>query len=212
MKLEPWRNEAMQKQFDEADDPYRKYAELRKQHGASAGFYIDAADYFMEKGEKARALRVLSNVSELRPDDAAVLRIHAHRAAQYGALDLAIVLFEVVRDLRPEEPQSHRDLALLLARKGEYARAIELLEDVVLGDWNDRFPEIELIALGELNDVIADCQRQTGEHDSSEAFLSFESFNEPDSIYRLDLVSGERSLWARPSKSNSSMRVLASSR
>ncbi len=37
------------------------------------------------------------------------------------------------------------------------------------------------------------------EHDRSEAFLSFESFNEPDSIYRIDLETGSRSLWARPS-------------
>ena len=36
------------------------------------------------------------------------------------------------------------------------------------------------------------------EPDSTEAFLSFESFNEPDSIYRVDLASGERALWARP--------------
>ena len=36
------------------------------------------------------------------------------------------------------------------------------------------------------------------EHDSKQAFLSFESFNEPDSIYRIDLESRERSLWARP--------------
>ena len=36
------------------------------------------------------------------------------------------------------------------------------------------------------------------EHDSKEAFLSFESFNEPDSIYRVDLATGARELWARP--------------
>ncbi len=36
------------------------------------------------------------------------------------------------------------------------------------------------------------------EHDSAVAFLAFESFNEPDSIYRVDLKSGERALWARP--------------
>ncbi|MEM7349399.1 MAG: prolyl oligopeptidase family serine peptidase [Acidobacteriota bacterium] len=32
----------------------------------------------------------------------------------------------------------------------------------------------------------------------SEAFLRFESFNEPRSIYRVDLATGDRSLWARP--------------
>ena len=36
------------------------------------------------------------------------------------------------------------------------------------------------------------------EHDSKQAFLSFESFNQPDSIYRVDLEAGKRSLWARP--------------
>lgn len=33
---------------------------------------------------------------------------------------------------------------------------------------------------------------------STEAFLSFQSYNEPPSIYRVDLAKGERSLWARP--------------
>ncbi len=40
--------------------------------------------------------------------------------------------------------------------------------------------------------------RLATEHDSKQAFLSFESFNEPDSIYRIDLATGKRSLWARP--------------
>ena len=40
--------------------------------------------------------------------------------------------------------------------------------------------------------------RLASEHDSTEAFLSYESFNEPDSIYRIDLLKGTRSLWARP--------------
>ncbi|MEL7473001.1 MAG: prolyl oligopeptidase family serine peptidase [Planctomycetota bacterium] len=34
--------------------------------------------------------------------------------------------------------------------------------------------------------------------DRTEAFLSFSSFNEPRSIYRVDLASNERTLWARP--------------
>jgi prolyl oligopeptidase len=34
--------------------------------------------------------------------------------------------------------------------------------------------------------------------DRTEAFLTFTSFNEPSSIYHIDLKSGERTLWARP--------------
>jgi Ca-activated chloride channel family protein len=55
--------------------------------------------------------------------------------------------------LRPEEPQSYRDLALVLGREKHYQRAIELLYRVVLTRW-DRFPEIELTALTELNNLI----------------------------------------------------------
>ncbi len=34
--------------------------------------------------------------------------------------------------------------------------------------------------------------------DRTDAFVSFQSFNEPRSIYRVDLVAGTRELWARP--------------
>jgi hypothetical protein len=86
-------------------------------------------------------------------------------------LDLAASMFEEVRNLRPEEPQSHRDLALVLARRAEsavdrkhaladYSRAIDLLYHVVMNRW-DRFAEIEVIALMELNRIIPKA-RQAG--------------------------------------------------
>lgn len=36
------------------------------------------------------------------------------------------------------------------------------------------------------------------EDDRTEAFMSYSSYNEPRSIYRVDLASGERTLWERP--------------
>ena len=75
--------------------------------------------------------------------------------------------FEQVLDLRPDEPQSYRDLALTLARRAEeaakrapdairqdYARAIDLFVRVILTRWDNRFPEIEVIALEEVNRII----------------------------------------------------------
>lgn len=50
---------------------------------------------------------------------------------------------------------------------------------------------IELPGLGSARIITQD--------DRSEAFLGFTSFNEPSSIYRIDLRSGARGLWARPS-------------
>jgi len=78
------------------------------------------------------------------------------------------MLFEEALRMRPEEPQSWRDLALVLARRADllrtrssnqqeikelYARAVELLYHVVLNKW-DRFEQIELIALMELNTLL----------------------------------------------------------
>ena len=62
-------------------------------------------------------MRILSNIAELNLDDAALLRILAYRLLQIGQVDLACDLFEQVSRLRPEEPQSFRDLALALAQR-----------------------------------------------------------------------------------------------
>ena len=55
-------------------------------------------------------------------EDATLLRVLGYRLLQIGQLDLAVQTFEQVLDLRPEEPQSYRDLALALARRAEMAR------------------------------------------------------------------------------------------
>jgi tetratricopeptide (TPR) repeat protein len=129
------------------------YLEQRRQFGGSPAFFLDCADYFFGLKEPELGLQVLSNVAEMELENAALLRILAHRLAQLDRLELSTALFEEVLRLRPEEPQSYRDLALVLARQERYGRAMELLRRVVLDQW-DRFEEIELIALMELNNLI----------------------------------------------------------
>jgi hypothetical protein len=176
-------------------DLFAVYMKNRAQNGTSPGFFLDCADFFREQGASALALQVLSNIAELELEDAALLRVLGHRLLQIGQLDLAVLTFEQVRELRPEEPQSYRDLALALTRRAEetgkrladeqipkgymhpkvklwngepyvfdatvpadpradYARAIDLLAHVVMGRWDARFPEIEVIALEEVNHII----------------------------------------------------------
>ena len=55
---------------------------------------------------------------ELELKDARLMRIVAHTLQQQGQLNAAIDIFSKVRDARPEEPQSHRDLALALEARG----------------------------------------------------------------------------------------------
>jgi Ca-activated chloride channel homolog len=142
------------------------YRELRHNYGSSPAFFLDCADFFLREGDRATALRILSNIAELELENPALLRILAHRLEQMDLLDLAASLFEEVLAMRPEEPQSHRDLALVLSRRAgntgkeaqgnvqaDYRRAVDLLNHVVMNQW-DRFDEIELIALTELNNII----------------------------------------------------------
>jgi hypothetical protein len=100
-----------------AGDAYRRYLAERDTYGTSPAFYLDCADYLIEHGQRDLGIRVLTSVAELRLEDARLLRVLAHRLAQADELDIAIELFDRVRRLRPEEPQSYRDLALALDRR-----------------------------------------------------------------------------------------------
>lgn len=134
---------------------YSTYLKQKVEHGNSPAFYIDVSDYFISLGKKQEALRVLSNVVEIELMNYKFMRILAHRLLQLGYVDYSIALFRKVLEIRPEEPQSYRDLALALERKGEYNEAIALLYHIVENPWDGRFPEIELIALEELNSIAA---------------------------------------------------------
>jgi Ca-activated chloride channel homolog len=148
------------------------YMKNRARFGTSPAFFLDCADFFREAGDAGMALQVLSNIAELQLEEASLLRVLGHRLLRIGQVDLAVQTFEQVLELRPEEPQSNRDLALALARRAEfactapesiaiteairrdYSRAIDLLAQVVMRRWDDRFPQIEVIALEEVNHII----------------------------------------------------------
>ncbi|MCB9749126.1 MAG: DUF2135 domain-containing protein [Myxococcales bacterium] len=143
-----------------AEDPYAAYLAARPEFAASPAFFLDCGDFLLSQGARELGLRVLSNLLELGLDDPALMRMYAWRLSQAGELDAAARVLERVLHEREDEPQSHRDLALVLGdrwqRDGDPAdatRAMELLYEVVLRQW-ERFPEIELIALMELNRLI----------------------------------------------------------
>lgn len=136
-------------------DRYGAYLDLRKDWEHQPGFFLDVADQLRQDGSERLALRVLSNLAELRLEDAALFRVLGHRLMQVHRPALAMWVFAKVQRWRPEEPQSTRDLALACAEGGEPQRAAELLWEVVKGNWDARFRDVNLIALGELNALLA---------------------------------------------------------
>lgn len=138
-----------------SDTIYAVYLDEKPSYLNSSAFYLDAADMLLEKKQRGLALRVLSNLAEMDLENRQILRILGYRLMQAAAPELAIPVFEKVQRLAEEEPQSFRDLGLAYAAAGQNQKAIEQLYEVVLRTWDDRFAEIELITLAELNSIIA---------------------------------------------------------
>lgn len=137
-----------------AAERYRTYLSLKGNYAQQPSFFIDAARFFHAQHDEAHALRVLSNVAELKLESPELLRNVAEQLQEFGALDLAVQTFEDVRDLREEEPQAYRDLALAYSEAGRYNEAVQLLYKVATGVWDERFGDIRQIALNEMNAII----------------------------------------------------------
>jgi tetratricopeptide (TPR) repeat protein len=138
-----------------ADKLYAIYLDERPSYLNSSAFYIDVADLLFARGKRELALRVLSNLAEMDLENRQVLRILGYRLLQAGQPELAIPVFEKVRELAEEEPQSFRDLGLAYAAAGRAQQAVDQLYEVAIRPWDNRFAEIELIALADMNAIIA---------------------------------------------------------
>ncbi|MEP7302177.1 MAG: VIT domain-containing protein [Caldimonas sp.] len=161
--LQPARNDAAWlKRLAAAEPAARRavYLDERATQTMNVGFFLDSAEFFLSKGERSLGLRALSNLAEMDLQNRQVLRLLAYRLQQAGEVGLALPVFERVLELAPHEPQSHRDLGLALAESGQPQRAVERLYEVVTGRWDARFADIDLIALAELNTVVARAARE----------------------------------------------------
>lgn len=160
-------------------EAYLAYLAEQPAQRQSPSFYLDCAGILLPL-DAALGRRVLSNLAELKLDDAGLLRVYAWRLLQAGDADEAVAVLRRVMRLRPEEPQSQRDLALALIERlraqpgrtpvADARTAAALLWAVAmrrpptathLGEasvlaqaWN-RFPGLEVTALEELNALLS---------------------------------------------------------
>lgn len=158
IRLQKWQPDApFTSRLREASphDLYRVYLDEAPSYSNSTAFYLDAADIFFEKGLNDLGVRILSNLAEMDLENRHILRILGYRLMQANRPQLAIAVFKKVLVLSPEEPQSYRDLGLAYAADKQPQKAIDCLYEVVIRPWNGRFPEVELIALADMNAIIA---------------------------------------------------------
>ncbi|MDX5319919.1 MAG: DUF2135 domain-containing protein, partial [Bacteroidota bacterium] len=132
---------------------YEDFLKKRDLSQSSPALYLDVSYLLAEKGQKELAIRVISNLAELNPDSDQLLRILGKRLMEYEEFEMAVQVFEQVVRLKGEEPQSYRDLALALEATGKYQEAYNMFAYIALSQWDDRFPEIEQIAIEEAQHV-----------------------------------------------------------
>ncbi|HEX8262576.1 MAG TPA: VIT domain-containing protein [Allosphingosinicella sp.] len=147
-------------------------AAQQAEHGGLPAFWLDVSDWYFRTGRRADALRLLLSALDLPTRDSETVAIVAARLVRWGELDRAIRLYERLAAAESDRPQPLRSLALALARRAEAAppeqaradldRAIALLTEVVMTEWPRAFEGIEMIALMEVNRLIARQSRLGG--------------------------------------------------
>lgn len=163
VELKQWKSDApyMSELKVKSDkELYAAYLKIREEYKTTPSFFLEVATLFEERGLKEEALIILSNLAELEVENYKLLRVLSHRLKQLGYNEYAIGQFKTVLRLRPEEPQSYRDLGLTYAQNNQYQEAVDMLYKIVGKSWDSRFPEIEIIAVEEMNQVIAEATRK----------------------------------------------------
>ena len=113
------------------DARYAEYLKQREEHGNAPSFYFDCAGWFFKTKEKALAVRILSNLSEMKLNDVALLRTMGWRLREAKCYDESIAVFRRVLAMRGEEPQSKRDLALVLTERGKAEKNAAMLAEAM---------------------------------------------------------------------------------
>jgi tetratricopeptide (TPR) repeat protein len=153
-------------------DRERVLAEQQARHGLLPAFWLDVSEYYRRAGAREEALRLLLSALELTTRDSETLGLVAERLIRWGDVDTAIALYERMVAQDRQHPHPQRGLALALAKraartpsdqaKADLARAIALLAHIVLTVDDDRYEGFDIIALTEVNSMIARYRRLGG--------------------------------------------------
>ncbi|RZW46468.1 MAG: hypothetical protein EX263_09245, partial [Flavobacteriaceae bacterium] len=108
------------------EDAFDTYLSLRKDHGDSPIFYLDAYEYFKGWNNPILSERILSNIYEISFNDPKVLKAMAYKQQESSNFEDAVLTLERVLELQPKMSQSYRDLALAYHYAGQYQKALDL--------------------------------------------------------------------------------------
>lgn len=151
-------DKAYLQELNQSKDPYKSYLQLRDQYMGTPTFYFDVANFFFKRGDKQKALLILSAMADLQIENADLYKTISYKLREWGDIDNALYITGKVLKWRPMDPQSHRDYALVLQDKGRYNEALEELYGILIQSYSaeaaNRDDGIEEILVMEINNLI----------------------------------------------------------
>ncbi|TYA78702.1 VIT domain-containing protein [Seonamhaeicola marinus] len=118
---------------NDLSEAYRVYLTQREKFLDNTTYFIDVSNFFLENGNKEIAMTILTNVAEIDFDNYEHLRVLAYTLEERGAYELASFIYAQVLQLRSEDSQSYRDLALAYQEIGLRTKSNELLDSIISG-------------------------------------------------------------------------------
>ena len=141
-------------------EAYSLYLSQRKNYLKTPVYYTDVSNHFKEAyNDVDYSSRILSNIAELDFDNYELLKVFAYQLQANNQDRLALFIFKRILELRPEDAQSYRDLALAYQNVSKCQEALDLFNSIITGDIyknNNRrvFEGITLIAKNEIKYLI----------------------------------------------------------
>lgn len=118
--------------FKDKEAAYSFYLTQRESYKEIPHYYIDVSDYFYREFNDVKySERILSNVAELDADNYELLKAFAYNLEERKERDLALFVYQQILELRPEDAQSYRDLALAYQNVGLCQKAFDLFLNIV---------------------------------------------------------------------------------
>jgi Vault protein inter-alpha-trypsin domain/Uncharacterized protein conserved in bacteria (DUF2135) len=116
-------------------DAYQVYLSQRGKYINIPAYFVDVSNYFKERfNEFKYSSRILSNISETDFDNYELLKVFAYQLQVNKQDKLALFIFKRILELRPEDSQSYRDLALAFEKMGMYQEALDLFNSIINGE------------------------------------------------------------------------------
>ncbi|MCM8542347.1 MAG: hypothetical protein NE328_18905 [Lentisphaeraceae bacterium] len=133
--------------------PFETYIELKKKFSHMPDFYMNSARFFYSKKLTKTGNQIASNSVEIMSGNVSYLRKLAFLYSEQKQFDLAVNLYQMIREERPDEPQSWRDLAITYAELGSYKKALSILQESL----DQEFPRFAIkdILILDMNRILA---------------------------------------------------------